>query len=322
MVLALGVDGGGTHTRCIVVDELGRIIGYAVSEASKPDAVDLQIGRANLHQAILEACQSCGTRAIDSLFVGMGGISAPSDVEVVRGMLSGLDLNLATPIGIDHDVRVALAGGTAGAPGIALIVGTGSSCYGRNAAGELWRSGGWGYIMDDYGSGFYLGQQALEAVIRAYDGRGAGTALTAAVLDVLGLDDVLGLMHHIYYPTLNFSGIAGLARIVVRVAEHDAVARAIVERGCAELALMVKATADHLHLSGAFPVVPVGGLAGSGWYREILTNAIHRAVPDAEVKTPQASPVVGAALLAIQQVGLTLSPEVLAQIQSDLMARA
>ena len=62
------------------------------------------------------ACQSCGTRAIDSIFVGMGGMSAPSDVEVVRGMLNGLDLNPAAVIGIDHDVRVALAGGTAGHP--------------------------------------------------------------------------------------------------------------------------------------------------------------------------------------------------------------
>ncbi len=252
----------------------------------------------------------------------MGGISAPSDVDVVRGMLTGLDLNPAAPIGIDHDVRVALAGGTAGAPGIALIVGTGSSCYGRNAAGDSWRSGGWGYIMDDYGSGFYLGQQALEAVIRAYDGRGAATALTAPVLDALGLDDVLGLMHRIYYPTLNFSGIAGLARIVVSVAAHDAVARAIVERGCVELALMVKATADHLRLSGSFPVVPVGGLAGSGWYREILADAIRRAVPDAQVNPPQASPVVGAALLALEQIGLTLSPEALSQVEADLMARA
>ena len=318
MVLALGIDGGGTHTRCLVVDESGQMIGYAVSDASKPDAVDLQIGRANLHQAIREACQSCGTSAIDSIFVGMGGISAPSDVEVVRGMLSGLDLKPTASIGIDHDVRVALAGGTAGAPGIALIVGTGSSCYGRNAAGESWRSGGWGFIMDDYGSGFYLGQQALEAVIRAYDGRGAATALTAPVLEALGLDDVLGLMHCIYFPTLNFGGIASLARIVVSVADHDAVARAIVDRGCAELALMVKATADHLRLRDSFPVVPVGGLASSGWYREILTAAIRDAVPGAQVKTPLAAPVVGAALLAFEQIGVMLSPAALAQVESAL----
>ena len=275
-------------------------------------------GLRDLQQAIRTACQSCGTRAIDSIFVGMGGISAPSDVEVVRGMLNGLDLNPAAVIGIDHDVRVALAGGTAGAPGIALIVGTGSSCYGRNAAGKSWRSGGWGYIMDDYGSGFYLGQQALEAVIRAYDGRGAATALTAPVLQALGLDDELGLMHSIYYPTLNFGGIAQLARIVVRVAEQDAVAYAIVERGCAELALMVKATADHLRLSGEFPVVPVGGLVSSGWYRERVAAAIAAAVPGALVSYPLVSPVVGAALLALEQVDQTLAPAALAQIEAAL----
>ncbi len=125
-------------------------------------------------------------------------------------------------------------------------------------------------------------------------------------------------MHSVYYPTLNFGGIAQLARIVVRVAEQDAVARAIVERGCAELALMVKATADHLRLSGAFPVVPVGGLVGGGWYREQVAAAIEAAVPDAQVSYPLASPVVGAALLALEQAGLTLSPDALVQVESAL----
>lgn len=316
MTLALGIDGGGTQTRCLVIDETGQVIGYAASGASKPDAVDAAVGHAHLHEAILKAAHTCGLEAIDSVFIGMGGVVSTTDERVVRTMLTGLDFKASIPIGIDHDIRIALAGGTAGQPGIALIVGTGSSCYGRNAAGESWRSGGWGYIIDDGGSGFYLGQQALAAVVRAHDGRGDPTSLTAPILEALRLSDILTLMHRIYYPTLDYSSIARLAPIVVHTAETDTVARSIVERGCEELALMVETTARKLHFTETFPVGLVGGLVESSqWYRQVVEAAIRRKLPEAEITLPLTPPVVGAALLALQQLGLTLSPDDLAHIQ-------
>ena len=60
MALALGVDGGGTQTRCVVLDDYGRMIGSGVSGASKPDAVEASIGARHLHQAIRMACEGCG----------------------------------------------------------------------------------------------------------------------------------------------------------------------------------------------------------------------------------------------------------------------
>ena len=317
MGLALGVDGGGTQTRCAVLDEQGHILGFGISGPSKPDAVEPEIGRRNLQQAIRLASQSCGgPGAIDTIFLGLGGVNSPSDVQTVLGMLDGLDLRPNIPIGVDLDVRIALAGATAGQPGITLIVGTGSSCYGRNAEHESWRSGGWGYIIDDYGSGFYLGQKALEAVIRAADGRGAPTALTAACLEAFNLSDLNELTHHIYYPRLNHTGIAALAPVVVEVAHHDATARAIVERGCDELALMVMATRRQLRLPDDVLVVPVGSLGTvNQYYRAALEDAIHRLLPQARVRPPVTPAVFGAAFLALQQLGITLPPETLAQLQ-------
>ena len=316
MVLALGVDGGGTQTRCAVLDENGRIVGLGVSGPSKPDAVEPSIGSRNLQESIRLACESCGgTAAIDSVFLGLGGVNSEDDVRSVLGMLRGLDLRPSIPIGVDLDVRIALAGATAGQPGIALIVGTGSSCYGRNAADEGWRSGGWGYIIDDYGSGFYLGQKALEAVIRAADGRGVPTALTDACLEAFGINDLNQLTHRIYYPRLNHTGIAALAPVVVEVAQYDATARSIVERGCDELALMVMATKRQLQLSEDVLVVPVGSLGTvSQYYRQALENAIHAILPQARVRRAIAPAVIGAALLAFQQLGMTLPQEVLAQL--------
>src|SRR5262249_32856921 len=149
MSLAMGIDGGGTQTRCLVIDDHAKVLGLGLSGASKPDAVEPAIGQVHLHQAIHTACQTLGGPAkIDTAFVGLGGVVSNADVEIVRQMLDGLPLRRNIPIGIDHDIRIALAGGTGGEPGIALIVGTGSSCYGRNAQGESKRTGGWGYILD------------------------------------------------------------------------------------------------------------------------------------------------------------------------------
>src|SRR5215213_5741471 len=102
MVLALGVDSGGTQTRCIVIDEHGQRVGFGISSASKPDAVDPATGRANLHRAVRDACQGCGgTGAIDSVFLGMGGVVSAADVEVAREMLVELTFRPSIPTGID-----------------------------------------------------------------------------------------------------------------------------------------------------------------------------------------------------------------------------
>ncbi len=110
------------------------ILGYAQGGASKPYAVIKEVGIKNLHGAIHDACQTVGLHAIDTVFVGMGGVISDADAETVRRMLQGLEFKTEILIGIDHDIRIALAGGLGGKPGIALIAGTGSSCYGRTAA--------------------------------------------------------------------------------------------------------------------------------------------------------------------------------------------
>lgn len=315
MTLAIGVDGGGTQTRCVVLNERGEVMGYGVDGASKPDAVEPAVGSRHLQAAIRSACQGCGgPGAIDTVFLGMGGVISPEDVQVVLGMIEGLELRPEVPVGVDLDIAIALAGGTGGQPGIALIVGTGSSCYGRNAAGETWRSGGWGYIIDDYGSGFYLGQKALEAVIRSADGRSGPTALTEPVMAGLGITDLNQVMHRIYYPRLAHTDMAALAPIVVQVAEAgDETARTIIERGCDELALMVATTTCKLNLGAEPLIVPVGSLGTvNAYYRSMLERSIEAVVPLARIREAIAPAVIGAAFLALQQAGITLPPETLA----------
>lgn len=318
MTFVLGVDGGGTQTRCVVLDEHGKVIGFGSSGASKPDAVEPEVGRHNLHRAILTACEGCGgADAVASAFIGMGGVVSPADVEVVRHMLDGVGFRPDMPLGIDHDIRIALAGGTAGKPGIAVIVGTGSSCYGRNAAGDSCRTGGWGYIMDDVGSAFYLGQQALMAVVRSVDHRGPATSLLQPVMQALNITDINQVMNRIYHPRLDHASIAALARTVTQVAEDDEIASGIIERGCAGLAEMVEVAARQLRMPPDVIVVPVGSLVEANpLFREKFEKAVRAVLPSARIQAPLAPPVVGAALLALERIGLSLSEDTLRTIHN------
>ncbi len=319
MTLALGIDGGGTRTRCLILNDAGEIVGFGVAGASKPDAVDVEIGTQNLRQAAQQAALACGgLAAIDTVFAGMGGIASNDDIAVIAGMIDQIGLRSGIPIGVDYDVRIALAGGLGGVPGIGLIVGTGSSCYGRNAAGESWRSGGWGFIFDDAGSGFYLGLQGCIAVIRAYDGRAPQTALTDPLLQAAGLQSVTDMMHWAYHPSLNIGKIAALAPIVLQVAETDPVAYDIVAKGCDELCTMIAAVAQKLGFSGEVPVAAAGSVIENNHLsRTLLTESLAQRVPGAYLALLVAPPVVGAAFLALQQVGITLSSDQLAALEID-----
>ena len=85
-------------------------------------------------------------------------------------------IGLNSRIVIVNDALIALETGAPGQPGVVIISGTGSIAYGRNAAGEAARSGGWGYVLGDEGSGYWIGRAALRAVLRAADLAGRAPA--------------------------------------------------------------------------------------------------------------------------------------------------
>src|SRR5258708_21745706 len=99
---------------------------------------------------------------------------------------------------VAHDGFIALAGATAGAPGIIAIAGTGSFCFGRNASGRTARAGGWGYIFGDEGGGFDLTRQALRAALRMEEGWGPPTVLRQRLLEATGAADANDLLHRFY----------------------------------------------------------------------------------------------------------------------------
>ena len=234
----LGVDGGGTRTRVAICDPEGRVLGVGYGGPSNIDDVGLEQATHNLASAVNAARAAAGLERspFAAAFLGLAGVVSGHDRDQARQM--ALELELAAPecLGLDHDCRIALAGALVRRPGGVLIVGTGSSAFGMNAAGEAWRSGGWGSLISDEGSGYFLGREALIATVRALDGRGPSTGLAQALLEHLGVAQPDDLLHRLYIAGLSRREIAALAPRVLEWADvGDAVALEIVRRGCALL---------------------------------------------------------------------------------------
>ena len=213
---------------------------------------------------------------------------------------------------MDHDLRIAHAGGLAGKPGIVLIAGTGSSCYGTNPLGKDLRVGGWGHLLDDGGSSYSLGLHAIMAVTRGSDGRMTPPSFTGEVLQQLGIQDVQEVMWRVYHKGLKPAEIASLAPLVTRAAEQgDAVAREIVQEGVQELALLVQTAAQQLGFSGAECNIGLtGGLAQScSYYRAALVAAIQERLPGGQIRDPRMPPALGAVLLALNAAGVPTTLE-------------
>ncbi|MDZ7314088.1 MAG: ATPase [candidate division KSB1 bacterium] len=245
-MILLGIDGGATHTRAVLVSETGIILGQGLAGPSNYDHVDVQTVRVNIREATRNAWLEFGSKLAkaDAAFLGIAGVLSEADRTTIRQIVAELGLVKENKMMVDHEIRIALAGGLAGAEGIVLHVGTGSSCYGRRDDGRHHRAG-WGYLLDDLGSGYYLGLQAMIAVIRAADGRGGPTGLSTLVQKALGYDHVDEIMRLLYREHLSVVQIAALAPFVLAAAGGgDGVALEIVDRGADELASMVCAVAQ------------------------------------------------------------------------------
>lgn len=321
MDLFLGIDGGGTHTRALVVEASGRVRGRGQSGTGNLHHAPRETVAGHLGDAIQQALATVPAKPgeIVAAFLGMAGVTSAGTANAFRGLAVEAGLERAR-IAVDHDIRIALAGGLAGRPGIALIVGTGSSCYGRTSDGQHWQTGGWGSLVADEGSGYDLSRRAMIEAVRMADGRTEPSAIQDAVFRWLGVQEVSGILARLYEQGIERDEIASFApRVVELAADGDPVARAILRAGAAELGEMVAANHARLPTAPRPEVVVTGGLGTAPTlYREMIREAIFRVQPDARWCDAELDPVTGAALLALDLGGVGTSPEVVSRLREGL----
>ncbi len=290
----LGVDGGQSRTTALIGDAQGHVLG--AGQAGPCNHAGASEGRAKLENAVRgSVAQACAEARLDlaqvrfaSACLGFSG--GPDDKEeIVRPLIP------AARIEVTNDAWIALAGATAGQPGLIVIAGTGSIALGRNAAGRSARAGGWGYVFGDEGGAFDITRHALRAALRFEEGWGPATSLRAALLEAAAASSANELLHRMYTPEFPRPGIARLARLVDEAARAgDAVAASILVKAAGALASAAAAVRGQLFRADEPALVcPVGGVFRSQILREHFER-ITSAVPGNTIADPRHGPAAGA----------------------------
>lgn len=323
--LILGIDGGGTQTRALLVGGDGTVLGRGLAGASNLNTLGVEGALREVKRAVLAAFEQAGLepRAADAFFSAQAGALSSGLALPFAEALCEAGLARPGAVAVDSDIEAALMGGLSGRPGIALIAGTGSVAFGRNESGAQARCGGGGWILDELGGGAGLGREGLRAVLRAADGRGPRTLLSQKLQVVTGAqapEEITRWLHaHASMPQT----LATLAPSVVEAAESgDVVAQGILKRGAEELSLMAGQVQTRLHMDGFVELVLVGSLANSGApYQTMIEEALLGKMPRCRITAPEMSAEAGAVLCSFKQSAKGPSPEFVAHLQRSERAR-
>ena len=300
----LGIDGGGTKTIAVLLDGDRREIARATSGPSNCHSVGQTMAEASLREAIHRVLASAGLTTADVTAIGAGlaGVGRPGEQRIVQDILSRIAH--FRRVVITHDAETALVGGVGRRYGAVLIAGTGAISYGVNARGEARRADGWGYLLGDEGSAYWIGVEGLRAVARAHDGRGPATILETLLVAYLGLRTTGDLVAHIYAGDFDVPRLAALAPLVSQAAQNgDAVAQAILREAGRRLGGTLSAVIRGLDMTEeVFEVVLMGSvLCARGLVQETVITALVEVAPRARVIEPRHDAATGAALLAEQR---------------------
>ena len=249
MRLFLGIDGGQSSTTALIGDESGRVLG--TGRAGPCNHAAAGEGRQKFIAAVTESVLDAALSAdleepLTFAAVCLGLSGGPDDKDVLAREVIRAEHYLIT-----HDAHIALAGATGGGPGIITIAGTGSIAFGRNAAGQVARAGGWGYVFGDEGGSFDLVRQSLRAVLRNEEGWGGKTALREILLGATGARDANDLLHRFYTRAYPRDRVAAMAELVDQAARNgDPAATEILGSAAQSLATITSAVRRQLFGTG------------------------------------------------------------------------
>ena len=300
----LGIDGGGTRTRVVLIDQDGNERARATGGPSNYHAVGLEATEASLREAIAGVLREAGVRMdqVGRIGLGMAGVARPDDIAAVRAIADRV--GYFHHIVLTHDAEAALVGGVGRRRGAVLIAGTGAIAYGVNACGASRRADGWGPLLGDDGSAYWIGREGLRAVARALDARGPSTALQPDLFRHLSLGDHQELVPLVYGSGFGPSQAAALAPVVCATARAgDGVAQEIVRKAGYHLAHTLGAVIGALGMAQeAFEVVLTGGLLLSeSLVRDAVVAALGQIAPRARPVAPRHDAAYGAARLAQEE---------------------
>lgn len=296
-----GVDGGGTKTKIIISDE-NDVLMEVTTGPSSIDTVPFKETIENIKTGLLEIYDKLDIPKIDSIFLGIGGISSDEDSERLNREISQLSFIKENAIvQSKNDIHNAYSASCSGRNNITVIVGTGAVAFGIDEDGKSHRTNGIHFLEGDFGSAYDVGIRALKKMSCAYDGRIPHSKLTRNLLGVFEIQDIKGLIKFYETYKLNRTFIAQIAKIVTSFArEKDKYALEILDEATTELVQSIIGVYNRIQLNN-LEVGVVGSLGNSEEFFLRLKKKILQFNDGFNVHSSELDPVRGSLIEAKKQ---------------------
>ncbi|HKP19130.1 MAG TPA: BadF/BadG/BcrA/BcrD ATPase family protein [Gaiellaceae bacterium] len=321
MKTLLAVDGGNSKTDLALVAEDGALLGFARGPQSSPHHIGEDGCLAVLEELLARARAQARIDGTSLATLCMAGVDFPAEEERLAQLVAAR--GWADRTRVLNDTFAILRAGTEQGWGIAIVCGAGINCVGVAPDGRQVRFPALGAITGDWGGGYDVGLAAVSKAARSFDGRGPKTTLESTVPAHFGLTTPYELAEAIHSKQIPERRVVELPPLVFAEATRDAVAAEIVDRLAAEIVALARAALVRLELAGeAVEVLLGGGLVQGGDGRVVSTveRGLGSVGPQIAVRVNAPPPVVGAALLGLDELGA--SPAAQARLRAELSAAA
>jgi N-acetylglucosamine kinase-like BadF-type ATPase len=307
--LLVAVDGGNSKTDLALVRADGEALALVRGPQSSPHHLGVDGCVGVLEGLLADALRHAGlgngrSPVADFAQLLLAGVDFPTEEEEVLAAVSAR--RLAKRVAVGNDTYAVLRAGTERGWGIAIVCGSGINCLGVAPDGRQTRFPALGEITGDWGGGYDVGVAGVSAAARSEDGRGPKTTLEHAVPRHFGLETPTQLAEAIHRGLIAMTRVTELAPVVIGEAQTDPVAKSILDRLVDEIAVLVRVSLKRLSLTDERVEVLVGGglvHAAGGAVVDAVAGRVAEIAPGASVKSASSPPVVGAALLGLDELG-------------------
>ena len=307
--LVLAVDGGNSKTDLALVSSKGDALALVRGPRSSPQYLGVAGCLEVLERLVEDALGEAGLERTDGPIADvaellLAGVDFPADEREVEE--AAARRGWARKTVVENDTFAVLRAGTDRGWGVAVVCGSGINCVGVAPDGRTARFPSLGAITGDWGGGYDVGLAAVVAAARSEDGRGPKTGLERAIPAHFGLGAPHELAEAIHRRRIDQSRIIELAPVVFTLAEEDGAARKIVDRLAGEIAALARVALSRLDLTREQAEVVLGGglvQSGDGRLVEAVRDELAQLGPALTVHATGSAPIVGAALLGLDELG-------------------
>lgn len=313
MRIFMGVDGGGSKTHTVVVNEKGAVLGSGLSGCGNHQGPGIDIALSHIKESINEALNQAKLTPADIDFIqfGLAGADREKDFSILRPALATLgfrDWELVC------DTMEGLRTGSRDNVGVVLVCGSGTNAAGRNPQGQVIQTGGFGYLYGDAAGGSHIALETFRAAVRSWELREIPSILTDKVPAFLQFNSMQEMFDK-FLDTDTVRVPRDLTKVLHQAAdEGDELANRLLQTTGRELGIAAVSVIRRL---GGFsqmtiPIVLVGSVLQKGRNKHLmegLTAALAAELRHFELVVPQMAPVYGSVMLAMDRFGVKVTKD-------------